>query len=194
MWTFDLEQVEAGRVTKYWLRENESFVPYRAVIEHWQKSADFREQFTTVLKDSPFAAYRWETPSLTKSNLDRDFEFVLINSPALDRPVDEQSFADHFSEATPAKVMKFNNLSGDATMVVPRPLAEKNCYGHLAAFVRLAPSEQVHELWNCVGAAMNDRVGDKPVWLSTAGMGVSWLHIRLDSRPKYYGHQPYRSG
>ncbi|MGI9175867.1 MAG: DUF6940 family protein [Rhodothermales bacterium] len=24
------------------------------------------------------------------------------------------------------------------------------------------------------------------MWLSTAGGGVSWLHVRLDSRPKYY--------
>ncbi len=32
-----------------------------------------------------------------------------------------------------------------------------------------------------------------PVWLSTAGAGVSWLHVRLDDRPKYYGHGPYRT-
>lgn len=32
-----------------------------------------------------------------------------------------------------------------------------------------------------------------PFWLSTAGMGVSWLHVRLDERPKYYRFQEYRS-
>jgi hypothetical protein len=26
----------------------------------------------------------------------------------------------------------------------------------------------------------------KPVWFSTSGMGVAWLHFRLDERPKYY--------
>jgi hypothetical protein len=31
----------------------------------------------------------------------------------------------------------------------------------------------------------------QPIWLSTAGMGVAWLHIRLDERPKYYSHKPY---
>jgi hypothetical protein len=30
-------------------------------------------------------------------------------------------------------------------------------------------------------------------WLSTAGMGVPWLHVRLDDRPKDYGHRPYRN-
>jgi NADH:ubiquinone oxidoreductase subunit len=39
---------------------------------------------------------------------------------------------------------------------------------------------------------MQNRVGEQPVWLSTAGMGVAWLHVRLDDRPKYYGYSPYR--
>ena len=47
-------------------------------------------------------------------------------------------------------------------------------------------------LWQVVGEAMERRLGTEPVWLSTAGAGVSWLHVRLDDRPKYYGHAPYR--
>ncbi len=39
---------------------------------------------------------------------------------------------------------------------------------------------------------MTQRIGAMPVWLSTAGAGVSWLHVRLDTRPKYYHHGPYR--
>ena len=39
---------------------------------------------------------------------------------------------------------------------------------------------------------MSQTVNDKPTWLSTAGMGVAWLHVRLDQRPKYYAHRPYR--
>jgi hypothetical protein len=38
---------------------------------------------------------------------------------------------------------------------------------------------------------MQQRVSASPLWLSTAGMGVSWLHLRLDSRPKYYRHRSY---
>ena len=30
-----------------------------------------------------------------------------------------------------------------------------------------------------------------PTWVSTAGGGVAWLHVRLDSAPKYYTHRPY---
>jgi hypothetical protein len=28
--------------------------------------------------------------------------------------------------------------------------------------------------------------------LSTAGAGVSWLHVRLDDHPKYYSYEPYQ--
>jgi hypothetical protein len=35
-------------------------------------------------------------------------------------------------------------------------------------------------------------MGEDRVWLSTAGAGVPWLHVRLDDAPKYYGHAAYR--
>lgn len=53
------------------------------------------------------------------------------------------------------------------------------------------PAAQILTLWQRVGAAMLDRVSGVPVWLSTAGAGVSWLHVRLDARPKYYGYAAY---
>jgi hypothetical protein len=86
----------------------------------------------------------------------------------------------------------FPNLGRDAIMVVPCPLAASSAYGHLAAFVREAPDSQWHALWRSVGEAMARRVGARPMWLSTAGGGMSWLHVRLDDRPKYYGYEPYR--
>jgi len=78
-------------------------------------------------------------------------------------------------------------------MVVPCPDDPLSDYGHLAAFLRHSPEPQQHSLWELVGAAMHRRLGPRPVWLSTAGGGVAWLHVRLDDRPKYYGYAPYRN-
>lgn len=89
-------------------------------------------------------------------------------------------------------MVAFPNLGKDAILVVPCPRGSPSAYGHLAAFVRQAPKDQTHALWALVGDAMVQRLGTKPVWLSTAGAGVSWLHVRLDDSPKYYGHAPYR--
>jgi hypothetical protein len=62
----------------------------------------------------------------------------------------------------------------------------------LAAFLREGPSDQVHDLWHRTARAVRENLGAKPMWLSTAGLGVAWLHIRLDSRPKYYRFDGYR--
>ena len=39
-------------------------------------------------------------------------------------------------------MVSFANRGGDAILVVPCPLVEPSAYGHLAAFVRLAPERQ----------------------------------------------------
>ena len=59
-------------------------------------------------------------------------------------------------------------------------------------FVRNAPSSHADEFWQSVGTAMLLRLSERPVWLSTSGLGIYYLHMRLDSRPKYYTHAPYR--
>jgi hypothetical protein len=161
------------------------------VLYGWQNDANFRTLFNTLLADAPYTAYRWETPAVTAKTASQPFEFVLLDSPDLDRRPDREAFADYFAGAE-AGIAVFPNLGRDAMMVVPCPVGEPEAYGHLAAFVRQAPVGQQHTMWKSVGEAMARRVGAKPVWLNTAGAGVSWLHVRLDNRPKYYGFGPYR--
>ena len=33
---------------------------------------------------------------------------------------------------------------------------------------------------------------DQNVWLSTSGLGVVWVHVQLDSSPKYYQYASFR--
>jgi hypothetical protein len=117
---------------------------------------------------------------------------VLLDSPHLSRRPDLSAFAEHL-DGTTSPVITFPNLGGDAVLVVPSPVGDLSAYGHLAAFVRQAPAAQRAALWLAVGNAMGERVSERPVWLSTAGAGVPWLHVRLDDRPKYYGYTGYRT-
>jgi hypothetical protein len=192
MWTQRSEQLAGGSVIKVAIDLDASPVSYAEVLRRWQIDAGFRSFFIAVLADSPYSAFRWETPAITKSSASQAFEFVLLDSPGLARTPDTEAFGEHFRSATDGGVIAFPNLGSDAIMIVPCPLGPVSAYGHLAAFVRKAPEMQKHALWNLVGAVMERRLGTKPVWLSTAGAGVSWLHVRLDDRPKYYGHAPYR--
>jgi hypothetical protein len=130
---------------------------------------------------------------VTTATAGREFEFVLLDAPGLDRAPEPQAFSEQFRSAGKEPLaVAFPNLGNDAVLVVPCPAGPPAAYGHLATFIRHAPEAQVHEFWRVVAEAMEARLGLAPIWLSTAGLGVSWLHVRLDSRPKYYGFAPYR--
>jgi hypothetical protein len=191
MWSFHREELSAD-VLHFAVERNAKPVSFAEVIRAWQIDTAFREWFNALLADAPFSAFRWETPGVTSTTASRPFEFVLLDEPSLAHRPDAEAFAEHFRAKPQATVIDFANLRGDAVLVVPCPVAAPTAYGHLAAFVRAAPAEQRDALWRAVGEALSRRLGPKPVWLSTAGAGVSWLHVRLDDRPKYYGHGPYR--
>jgi hypothetical protein len=90
-------------------------------------------------------------------------------------------------------------------MIAPCPnpntkIHQWQSYTHLASFLRdgKTRSQQV-KMWSKVGEIMlstletnshnHDR--NRLLWLSTSGLGVSWLHIRIDYVPKYYNHLEY---
>jgi hypothetical protein len=187
------ELLAGGRIRKVFLDREASPLPFAEVLRLWQVDATFRSFFIALLADAPFSALRWETPPVTTASAVRPFEFVLLDSPGLAPRPDPHAFAAHFS-ADPADdgVVAFANLGKDALLVVPCPRGPLTAYGHLAAFARQAPQPQQHALWRTVGQAAEQRLGPAPLWLSTAGAGVSWLHVRLDKRPKYYAYQPYK--
>lgn len=178
-------------VVQYALFEGQQ-LSYRKVIELWCNSPAFRSFYIGVLKASAFDTYRWETPPVTTYSLDKPFEFVLINHPGLAAITDRMTFRQYFtSEEENAGIVTFDNLGRDARLIVPSPLSPPDAFNHLAMFTRTATAEQNDALWKAVGEAMTTRVGGRPIWLNTAGDGVSWLHIRLDNRPKYYRYGPY---
>ena len=193
MFESKLDILKVGHAHRYGFMHNAMRLRYADVIRLWQHSEPFRAFFIHLLAAVPFPAYRWETPPVTLDTVDRPFECVVLNSPGLARMPDPHPFARYFT-TTDVKggIVVFENLGKDATLVVPSPEGPDAAYGHLAAFTRQAPSFQHHALWTTVGEAMQQRLADRPVWLSTAGGGVSWLHVRLDDRPKYYGFRPYR--
>ena len=99
--------------------------------------------------------------------------------------------ARHFSESE-GGVAVFDNLGGDARLIVPVPDSAGESFPHLGAFMQAATVERKRIFWAEVGASMLERLGHRPIWLNTAGDGVAWLHVRLDSRPKYYHFTPYK--
>ena len=156
--------------------------------------APFRSAWSRALASLPYTAFRWEMPRLSAETLQAPFEAVVVDAPTLERPQDQHAFGQFFEQDDGADVVTTPNLGGDALLVIPRPRTQDPCYCHLASFLRGAPQAQIDALWRDVATATLERVANRTVWLSTAGGGVAWLHVRLDARPKYYAHRPYAQG
>lgn len=164
-------------------------------LNFFQTDSTFRRQFIEYLIQSPFDAFRFESPPICERSIQRDFEFVLVDCPTLAKvEADRSAFAEHFHNDSANGVTVFENLGRDATLVVPCPGPDTSngTFAHLAAFTRQAEPEHQHRLWAEVGTLTLNRLNARPLWLNTAGMGVYWLHIRLDQRPKYYAHGPFK--
>lgn len=131
---------------------------------------------------------------MTSRTLDEAFECVVANSPALARVVaDPRPFGSILRDGATESVAAFSNLGQDAMLIAPSVTADDAACAQLAAFVRRAPAFQQQALWKSVGREAVALVGDAPLWISTSGLGVHWVHVRLDSIPKYYTYLPYLS-
>ncbi len=193
MWQTQTQSESNGRLIKMTVSDSRGPLRFSDFFTLLVHSSDFRDYFTEQLAAVPFDAYRWETPPVTTATIDRNFECVVLDSPELARKPDAATFAQYFRSQPPDGVAVFPSLGKDAILIVPCPLSADAAYGHLATFLRTVPGHQANALWRAVGEAVTERLASKPFWLNTAGAGVPWLHVRLDSRPKYYHYSPYKT-
>ena len=199
----EIEKLD-DRTIKYRVQAEGKTLTYQEVIDKWQTDEEFTLYFNQILADAPFSAFFWETPGIQKSTsknrentVERPFEFVITDSPILERAKsDKEPFEAFFDSKTNREVVAFDNLGGDALLVVPCPIGFETNYTHIANFVRDASPTQITAVWKQVGKSIVERLengnNENPIWISTCGFGVYWLHIRLDSRPKYYRYEPYK--
>ena len=120
----------------------------------------------------------------SKSKLFMD-EIVYVNN--LPKQQDYSQFEEHFNDASSKLVVSFANLSGTSILVVPTPMPGKN-FATISDFTREASLLQKQALWKQVAFEVHRLVqkGTR-VWVSTHGYGVPYLHVRIDTSPKYYG-------
>ena len=190
--TFEIieTEIQAG-IIQYQIKDGHQIISYQDWIRLIKSSAEFMRLFLQVLSDCPYEAYFWEVKPVAQSTRQQAFEFVLVESTLLPKmQPNSQPFEAHFREGK--DVVHFPNLRGDAQLIVPTNISAPGNYGHLANFIRYAPDSQVVHLWEKVARVFDEQISTAPKWLSTAGLGVNWLHIRIDSRPKYYRYAAYK--
>lgn len=165
--------------------DNKSFVDFFSEVIRWA---------------SGFDDYYFETPAMLYESLrETPFEFTLIDAGGtlVNRQTSSRDFASYIAEDQGSlKVKSFPNLGNDAMLLAPchSHLVPKQAYGSLSTFLTNAPEEQVRALWRMAGAVALQHLEQcptRPLWMSTDGRGVPWLHLRIDFAPKYYKHRSY---
>ena len=161
----------------------------------WADDLNFGAFYSEVLAASPFDAFYWECAAVNDPMANRLlFEHVTVKSHGF-APASPDDFSEYFGgQNSELLVTSFANLGGDSLLVCPTPQGPLTHYGHLAAFVRGASADQKQALWRAVGQTLLQTLqerGARYTWVSTEGSGVPWLHVRLDSRPKYFHYAAY---
>ena len=190
MWAVRRDTPGTAKTLRLRFYAGDECLSYAVFLRALAEDASFRELIQDELRAAPFVAFRWETPPLTTTTIDQPFACLLHDSPDLDVQANPTEFEAYFQPGR--EVVSFENLRANALLIVPCPISESANYSHIGAFHRSAPHSQQHAFWITVAQAGQARLGSQPLWLSTAGGGVDWLHVRLDERPKYYRHLPWR--
>jgi hypothetical protein len=196
-WVAHREALRRHEDVKVSIRLDEQGLSFDEVIGGWRDNAAFRSFFIAALAAICPGGFFWEMPPIRRGQTRIPFEYVAIAYEGFDRlwPEDRAFRSKLDTLASASSIAAFGNRGGDAVLIVPKRLAAADAYGHIAAFLRLAPAEQVHELLQVLAREVEAALAgsDQPIWISTSGLGVPWLHVRIDSAPKYYSHIPYRS-
>ena len=152
------------------------------------------EQVRRIANENRYKAVFFETPMVV---LDNRFEFAILDASGTH--LDSRPPSNDFNSYCIDKmVTTFPTYNKDAQLIVPCEHSDTKCYPHLLRLIGTNAScvldEQVMDFWKTVGfEALKKTTTSKHLWMSTSGLGVSWLHFRLDTSPKYYTYEPYKA-
>lgn len=177
---------------RFRLKKGDNHLKFKEVFELWQDNTAFINFYKDELIKLNYPAFYWEHPALKTEFLNKNYECILLRSGRLEKlPVNEQAFKEHLSKKE--EVVDFMNLGKNARLVVPTKKSEQAIYNHMGKFIRMASQKQITEVFKKIGQAITEEIEKQPiVWLNTAGLGVIWVHIRMDTRPKYYKTKQYK--
>jgi len=191
---YQIEVVQQNQTTiRFRIKKDNQFLTFREVFELWSSNETFIKFYKNELIKMNFKAFYWEHPALKKEYLEKNYECLIEKSSILEGlPLNKNAFKDYIYNNE--EVACFMNLGNTARLVVPTKKTENEIYNHFGKFIRFADENQIIAVFKCIGQTITQEIErQKVVWLSTAGLGVIWLHIRMDIRPKYYKTIAYKT-
>ena len=145
MWHYKSKLISEG-IIKFQIHENDKIINFKDWIFLIQNSSEFIEFFIELLRNCEFDAYYWEVKPIDKKSICEKFEFVLIfSSHLISLKSNITPFEKYFQNNS--EVVSFNNLRGDAKLIVPTKISDIENYTHIAIFICKAPQHQIIKFW-----------------------------------------------
>lgn len=166
---------------------------FQDVFEAWEHQPEFSQFYVSAVKGLGYSAFYWEHPALNQNLLHQSYECIILRSQPLERlAINERAFKNYIYSSK--QVADFMNLGKNARLVIPTKKSDAEIYNHFGKFIRLAEDGQILALFKRVGKVVQEEIKKQDyIWLNTAGLGVIWLHVRMDTRPKYYKTTEYKN-
>ncbi len=156
----------------------------------WNKKLeDFENGIILQYPKNIKTRFYYET-SIIKLNSNSPYEERFIQTNSLDNAeYDKDTFSEYFTKENlkiNSHAVSFYNKSGDTLLICPTPY-KNNKYITIKEFIDLAPKEQQIEFWRFVAANIKEYIKNNgQAYVSTHGNGVSYFHLRICNKPKYY--------
>jgi len=156
-------------------------------LNNWENGEDLLFYPKNITK-----AFIWETSPVYKNISESKFEEVFIENESLENAIEDSSpFNKYLTDSK--NVVSFENLRKDCTLVVPIPRENKK-YTSIKLFIDNASVKQQKKFWKRVAKEIRDAlIENDKVWVSTHGLGVYYLHVRIDTYPKYYKTERFKN-
>lgn len=149
------------------------------ILDNWDNNKYYK--YPTNIKEK----FMWNT-SVIKENGKCNFEESFRINKKLPREQNFEIFQSYINKSKSKYVTSFLNLSKDTLLVIPMPRKHKN-YATLKDFCDNSSITQKKYFWKKVSQLVKKIIkNEKYIWISTHGLGVPYMHIRISNKPKYY--------
>lgn len=158
-----------------------SAVIWEEVLKIWESQP---QVFVKMFRQVEFKEFFWKCKPF--KSLREEYVHEIIRASGF-RPADPTAFSGHFSRSEESVVV-FSNTGQDAIILSPRPprgRATLRSYASIASFMRDGPKTKQNQLFKALASTIR-KTRNRKLWVNTNGLGVPWLHVRVDFTSKYY--------
>lgn len=153
---------------------------WKKVISDWKEGANLPCYPRNIRKQ-----FFWETSYIDKE-MKEEYDEKFIESERLEQQeYNPEAFLEYIENSDNDYVTSFPNLKKDSMLVIPIPRSSN--FTSLKFFMDFSSDRQYRYFWRRVAEEIENMLLEhEGVWVSTHGLGVPYLHVRIDTYPKYY--------